>query len=78
MIDRQRSKSYRWNLIGKLHSLGKVKYARLNGALEINLTNLLAEVDGLLDEPNQAVFDLQQDICALFNLFVYCANSLDD
>lgn len=58
---------YVGNLLGQVDTLGEGQGARLDGTLHINVLNLLAEVCLGADKADQAVLDLQRDICALLD-----------
>lgn len=70
--------SHIWDLLGQLDGLGEGQGAGVDGALHIDVLNLLAEVCLGADQADQTILDLQRDVCALFNSLGNGAGSLDD
>lgn len=70
--------THRGNLVGELDGLGNGQYSLLDGALEVDVPNLLAQVRLRADKANQAVLDLQQDIGALLDILLDGTGGLDD
>lgn len=66
------------NLGGQLDSLGDLHLASLKRALEVNVTDLVAEVGLGRDKADQAVLDGQQDVCTLINRLLDHTLGLDD
>jgi len=56
------------DLLGKLDVLGQGGLALLNRALKVDVLDLVAEVGVLLDDGDQAILDLQVDLCAVFDV----------
>jgi hypothetical protein len=69
--------TYRWDLLWQVNVLGESHVALLERALEVDFRNRVAEVVFLVDEGDEAVFDLDVYFCALFNLLLEIAGSLD-
>jgi len=67
-----------WDLLGQINRLGDGDLALLNGALELNVLHLLAEVGLGVDEADVAVFDLQHHVCAIYDVFFHCSGCFDD
>ena len=59
------------NIFGERH------LAFLQWALEVHINDLFAKISLLLDESDQAIFDLQKDVGALFNLLLESALGFD-
>lgn len=59
--------SYVGNLLGKLDGLGDSQRPRVDGALHVDVLNLLAQVGLGADKTDQTVLDLQGDVGALFD-----------
>lgn len=68
----------RRDLSGKIDALCNLHVAGLERALEINVTNLLAQVGLGGDEPDQAVLNRQQDVCTLLDLLLDLSLRLND
>jgi hypothetical protein len=52
--------------------------ALLDGALEVNILDLLAQVGPRGDQADEAIFDLDIDVCALENRLLDRAGRLDE
>lgn len=72
------TETHRRNLIGQIHRLDNVKLALIDGAFEINILDLLAEVGLGVDKANQTVFDREVDVSALLNFLGDIAAGLDN
>lgn len=59
--------SHLGNLLGKLNGLGDGDVTLLNGALDVDVVNLLAEVGLGANKTDQAVLDLESDVGALLD-----------
>ncbi len=70
--------AHRWDLARQLDGLGDGQQALLDGALEVDVLDLLAQVRLRADKPDQAVLDLQVDVGALLDSFVDLADGLDN
>ena len=75
-ISRQ-SKTYRRNLLGQLNILGQRHGTLLERALKVDVLDVVAEIGFLVDDTDQAVLDLQVHLCALLDILVEDARSLD-
>lgn len=69
--------TYRRNLLWQVDILGELHLALLQWALEVRLANGVASIRLLVDECNQAVFDLEVHLEALANLLLEVACCLD-
>ena len=58
-----------WHLLGNLYALGQLHGTLLERAGQVDIADLVAEVGFLLDQGDQAVFDLQEDFGAGFDVF---------
>ena len=58
----------RRDLLRKFDVLGELGLAVVDGAVEVDVLDGVAEVGGLLDDGDQAVLDLQVDVGALVDL----------
>ena len=67
-----------WDLLGQLDSLGESHLALLQGTTEIDLVDLFAEIDFLVEDANEAVLDLDVYFGAFFDVLGECALSGDD
>lgn len=72
-----RNGTYRWNLLWNLNILRNLRQAILERAFQIYILDLLAEICALIDESDQAIFNLQVNICALQDIFGKGANGFD-
>lgn len=63
----QRESTYRWDLIGQINLLGQGHGTLLQRALEIDILDLLTQIDLLLQQGNQAPFNLQEHRSALLD-----------
>jgi hypothetical protein len=70
--------SYRRDLLRQVDRLGDDKLARLDGALEVHIPQLLAQVGLHVDEFDVAIFDLDVHIGALENRVLHLAAGFDD
>lgn len=61
------AKPYIWDLLWQVDTLGEGQSTSLDGALLVDVFNLLAEVCLGADKTNQAVLDLQRNVCTLLN-----------
>lgn len=61
------SVSYVRNLLGQINGFGEGQSTSLNGALHVDVLDLLAQVRLGADQADQTVLDLQRNICALLN-----------
>lgn len=68
---------YRRDLLGQFDLLNDGKLSLLDRALEIDILDLLAEVERLVDELDKAVFDHQLYVRALRNCLLDCSSSFD-
>jgi len=68
---------YRRNLLGQFDVLGDRNLSLLDGALEINILDLLAEVDNLVEKLDEAVFDHQLHVGALLDCLLNGSRRLD-
>jgi len=60
-----------WDLLGQIHVLRELRLLVLvEGALEVHFANCVAKVGRLADDGDEAVFDLQVDLGAGFDVFV--------
>jgi hypothetical protein len=71
-------KTYGRNLGRKIHALDQGQLALLDGTLEVDVADLLAQVGLGADKANQAVLDRQQHVCALLDSLIHDAAGLDD
>jgi hypothetical protein len=69
---------YRRNLVGQVDRLEDGDLALLDGALEVNILDLLAQVGPRGDQADEAIFDLDIDVCALENRLLDRAGRLDE
>jgi hypothetical protein len=60
--------TYRWYLTRQINILGQLQHALLKRAFQIDLLHLLAQVRFLIDEGDEAVFDLEVDLRALLDV----------
>ena len=67
-----------WDFPRELDRLGNLKLALVDGALHIDILDLLAEVCSGFDKTNETVFDLKLDVCAFFDVFLDRTGCLDD
>jgi len=58
-----------WDLIWQIDILGQLQITLLQRAFQVNILNLFAEICFLVDESDDAVFDLDMDFGAVFNVF---------
>lgn len=70
--------SYVGDLLGQLNGLGDSKRAILDGTLHVDILDLLAQIGLGADKTDQAVLDLQRDVCALFDGLAQGAGCLDN
>ena len=70
--------TYRWDLLGQINRLGDGDLALLDRAIEVDVLHLLAEVGLRVDEADVAVLDLQQHVCAIYDVFFHCSGCFDD
>lgn len=63
-------RTYRGDLGRKVDRLGNLHLASLKRALKVNVANLIAQIRLGADQPDEAVLDRQQDICALLDLLL--------
>lgn len=70
--------TYRRDLSGQLDRLGELELTGLEGALEVDVANLLAQVGLCGDEADEAVLDDEQDVGALLDGLLDDALGLDD
>jgi len=68
----------RWDLLGQINRLGDGDLALLDRAIEVDVLHLLAEVGLRVDEADVAVLDLQQHVCAIYDVFFHCSGCFDD
>ena len=61
--------TYRWNLAGQINVLGQAHLALLERAFQVRLANRLTQVRGLVNQSDQAVFDLEMHITTLNLIF---------
>jgi len=66
------------DLLGQLDSLGECHLAFLQRTAEIDLVDLFAEIDFLVEDADEAVLDLDVDFCAFFDVLGKRALSGDD
>lgn len=66
------------DLVRKLDGLSDGENTLLDGALEVNVLDLLTQVRLGADKANEAVLDLEENVCALLNVLLDGAGSLDD
>lgn len=59
--------SYVGDLLGQLDGLGDSQRAIFDGALHVDILDLLAQIGLGADKTDQAVLDLQSDVCAFFD-----------
>ncbi|CAF3537505.1 unnamed protein product [Fusarium graminearum] len=62
--------TYRRNLSRKVYGLNNLDLALFDGTLEVNVTNLLAEIGLGADEADETILDSQENVSALFNLLL--------
>jgi hypothetical protein len=60
-----------------VHLLGYGRLALLDGALHVDVLDLLAQVRSGAEKLDQAVLDLKADICSLVDFFLECADCFD-
>lgn len=77
MADSMTIQTYGRNLLGKFNILGQAHWALLERALQVDILDVLAKVRLLIDDTDQAVLDLQVDLCALLDVFVEDTRCLD-
>lgn len=70
--------SYIWDLLGQIDTFGEGQSTSLDGALLINILDLLAKVCLGADKTNQAILDLQHNVCALLDGLGDGARGVDD
>ncbi|KAI6769139.1 hypothetical protein HG531_010243 [Fusarium graminearum] len=58
------------NLSRKVYGLNNLDLALFDGTLEVNVTNLLAEIGLGADEADETILDSQENVSALFNLLL--------
>jgi len=67
-----------WDLLGQLDGLGKSHLALLQRTAEIDLVDLFAEIDFLVEDADEAVLDLDVNFRAFFDVLGKGALSGDD
>lgn len=70
--------TYGRDLARKINGLGDLQISSLEGALEVNLANLLAEVGLCANETDETVLDGQENIGALLNSLLDCSLGVDN
>lgn len=75
--DNRTIQTYGRNLLGKLDILGQAHWALLERALQVDILDVLAKIRLLVDDADQAILDLQVDLCALLDVFVKDTRCLD-
>lgn len=70
--------SYGRNLLGEVNGLGDLNDTSLDGALEVDVADLLAEVGLGADQANEAILDGKEDVGVLFDSGLDLALGLDD
>ena len=66
------------DLSREVDRLGDLEFPFIDGALHVDILNLLAEVRSRLDKADESVFDLKFDVCALLDVFLDRAGCFDD
>lgn len=69
--------AYRGDLLGQIDVLGQLHLALLERARQVCLLNGLAQVGLLVDKRDEAVFDLEMHLRALFDTLFEVARSFD-
>jgi hypothetical protein len=67
----------RWNLLRQIDALGQLEFALLQWALEFKILDILAKISGHADNSDQAVFDLQVNLCTVLDIFLEIAGCDD-
>ena len=70
-------KTYRWDLLRQVDLLGNRDSALLDGAFEIDVLHLLAQVGLGVDQLDVAVLDGQRDPCAVLDVLLDDARGVD-
>jgi hypothetical protein len=70
--------TYGRNLAGELDGLAKHQVAGLDGALEVDILDLLAQVGGGAEQLDETVLDLELDVGALLDGLLHLPDSTDD
>lgn len=68
---------YRRNMRRQINLLSQSHLAFLQGALEVHILDLFAEIGGLLDQGNETIFNLKSDISAFLHPFLQVATGID-
>lgn len=71
------SETYRRDLTGQVDLLCQDQIALVQGAFEVNIGKLIAEIGLLPDQSNQTIFDLEQNVSTLLNRLLQCTTGLD-
>jgi hypothetical protein len=69
--------THRRDLLGQIDILGDGGFALLNGAVQIDILDLFAEVCCCVDKPDQPIFDLKYDIGPFLDVLDECAGGLN-
>lgn len=70
--------SYRWDLLGQVDGLDDGESALLDGALQVHVLDLIAEVGLRADQADIAILDFEVDVCAVFDRLMYDALGFDE
>jgi hypothetical protein len=70
--------TYRRDLAGEFDGLAQHQVAGLDGALEVDVLDLLAQVGGGAEQLDEAVLDLELDVGALLDGLLHLSNSADE
>jgi hypothetical protein len=70
--------SYRRNLFGQVDGLDDGDLALLDGALEVHILDLLAQVGLRIDQADVAIFNLDIDVCTLEDLLLDRAGGFNE
>lgn len=70
--------TYRWDLSRKINALHNIAVARLEGAFEIHVGNLLAEIGLGRQQLNEAVLNADLDFSSLLDLLLDRAARCDE
>lgn len=69
--------TYGWDFLGQVDLLDDGNPALFDGALEIDVLDLLAEIRLGIDQTDVSIFDLEIHICALLDLVLHRASCCD-
>ena len=77
-VDVSQDGIFAWgDLLGQVDFLGELHVALLQGTLEIDFVGVVAQLNFLVEDADETVFDLEVDLGAFFNVAGEVAGALD-